>query len=484
MGKPVLGIMTLYLNDRGLLEERPVYERMTVIGRKLGLDVIVFTPDDVRGKSNRIHAMRFSPSSGSWRREWTGFPTMIYDRCRIQRSKRFERLKRFRARYGHLLYLNKPIGNKWSIYRLLSRDGRFRSHLPATRLYESSHDLTDMIKRHSLIYLKPAGGTGGRGILRIQRSGGSLLIQGRDQSRRIIRPFRIRASALPARLASWDLRGRRYLVQQGIHIRLADGRVHDYRLLVQKNGQGEWSVTGCAVRIGAKGSVTSNLHGGGRAASLDSVLPGWVGSEAKAERVRQRIGQFGIDAARYIEDNFGPLCELALDLAIERSGHFWLLEVNPKPARDVFRRAGEKDTYRRALVRPLQYALWLYRQKQRRRRSTGKTAGRLAERTIGRTTGRMSELSGERMMEFAAGDSSDQAWERAAERTERTTGTSEGVDGKRTSDRTRSLSVPDSRVNHRTLLQPADSPSGRKVKRAGKQQPKAAVSSYQEAADG
>lgn len=389
MGKPVLGIMTLYLNDRGLLEERTVYRKMTLAARKLGLDVIVFTPDDVNFTTNRIHAQRYVPESGTWQRIWTGFPHMIFDRCRIQRSPRFERLKAFRARYAHQLFLNRPIGNKWSVYRALARDLRFRDHLPHTRLYESSRDLAEMLKRHSLLYLKPAGGTGGRGILRIQRSGsgGSLLVQGRDHSRRIIRPMRIRASRLPAKLAAWDLRGRHYLVQQGIQIRLPNGRVHDYRLLVQKDGRGEWSATGCAVRIGPPGSVTSNLHGGGHAARLSAVLPGWLDSGEKAEQVREEIERFGVEVAEYLEDHFGPLCELALDLAIDRDGRFWLLEVNPKPARDVFRRAGEKEAYRLALIRPLQYALWLYRTRLRRRRTSGNTAGRKSSRTVGRTTG-------------------------------------------------------------------------------------------------
>lgn len=44
MSQPVLGILTLYLNDRKVLEERHIYERMITEGRKLGLDVYVFTP--------------------------------------------------------------------------------------------------------------------------------------------------------------------------------------------------------------------------------------------------------------------------------------------------------------------------------------------------------------------------------------------------------------------------------------------------------
>ncbi|MNO00488.1 hypothetical protein D3C81_2203910 [compost metagenome] len=40
-----------------------------------------------------------------------------------------------------------------------------------------------------------------------------------------------------------------------------------------------------------------------------------------------------------------------------------MLEVNPKPAREVFARSGDGGTYRKALMRPLEYAMWVYKNK-------------------------------------------------------------------------------------------------------------------------
>jgi len=372
MAQPILGILTLYLNDKGLLEERSVYQKMTAAGKRLGLDVVVFTPEDVHARQHRIHAMVYDPATKKWSRRWMSLPTMIFDRCRIQKSKRFEQLKRFRARYAGHLFLNRPMRNKWTVYRTLQRDSRFRPHLPLTRLYESGKELTEMLRKYPLLYLKPANGTGGRGILRIQRAqDGKLLIQGRAQNRRIISPMRVAPASLTGHLAKWNLKGNRYLIQQGIQLKLDNGRVHDYRMLVQKNGRGEWSVTGAAGRIGAPGSVTSNLHGGGRAASMETLLRQWLGDGSKASRVKAQAEQLGVDVARHLEAAYDSLCELALDLAIDRNGHIWLLEVNPKPAREVFAKSGDLETYRLAIIRPLEYALWLY--KHRTRRSKLKT---------------------------------------------------------------------------------------------------------------
>ncbi|ANY65079.1 endospore coat-associated protein [Paenibacillus sp. BIHB 4019] len=365
MTQPVLGILTLYLNENGMLEERDIYRKMTTAGRKLGLDIIIFTPQDVNYKQNRIHALIYNETSKKWSRKWTPLPHMIFDRCRIQRTYRFDQLLQFRSRYSHLNFLNRPLRNKWTIHRTLIKDARFKNYLPAARIAENAQVVTEMLRKHPLIYLKPINGTGGRGILRIERKqSGSLLIQGRDQARRIISPQKINAASLSGYLSAWDLKGTRYIAQQGIHLKLPSGRVHDYRMLVQKNGEGAWSVTGCAGRVGPPGSVTSNLHGGGHAVPMNELLQQWVSDASLVKEIEADAEQFSINVAKHLEQVYGRLCELALDLAIDRKGQIWLLEVNPKPAREVFAQAGEREAYNQAIIKPLEYALWLYRQKK------------------------------------------------------------------------------------------------------------------------
>ncbi|ULO05888.1 YheC/YheD family protein [Paenibacillus sp. 19GGS1-52] len=365
MPQPVLGILTLYLNNAKQLEEQSVYRRMIIEGQRMGLDVFVFTPADVHASKEQIHALVYDVKSGTWSRKWRSFPNMIYDRCRIQRSERFQQLLRFRSRYNHLTFLNRPLRNKWTIHQTFSQKPRFRQHLPETLLYQSSADLQRMLKHSPVIYVKPANGTGGRGILRIERLKGTrnvFDIQGRRQDRRIIAPRKVSQSRLESIIRQWCLGGR-FLVQQGIPLRLPSGRFHDYRMLVQKNGQGVWELTGMAGRVGAARSVTSNLHGGGHAIRAEILLKQWLGSEEKTEKVMKTAEKLGLEAAAFLEDSFGALCELALDLAIDREGKIYVLEVNPKPAREVFARSGDSSTYRKALVRPLEYALWMYKNK-------------------------------------------------------------------------------------------------------------------------
>ncbi|MCR8843682.1 YheC/YheD family protein [Paenibacillus sp. SC116] len=364
MAQPVLGILTLYLNEHKHLEERHIYQKMITAGQSIGLHVFVFTPQDVDHRKHRIYSMVYQHDKNRWLRQWTPFPDVIFDRCRLQNSSRFEQLRRFRKRYPDLLYLNKPLRNKWTVHQVLSEDSYLRQFLPQTKLYSSLADAQQVLKHHPLIYMKPINGTGGRGILRVERMAPTfmLYVQGRDQKRKIISPQRMTWSQLAARLNSWNATGR-YIVQQGISLNLPNGRVHDYRMLVQKDETGNWTLTGCAGRIGAAKSITSNLHGGGEAISMDEMLRNWIGDDQLITDVKQEAEKMGIEAASYLERKYGALCELALDLAIDKNGKIWMLEVNPKPSREVFQLIGDQNTYQKSLIKPLQYALWLHQQR-------------------------------------------------------------------------------------------------------------------------
>ncbi|HEY0827874.1 MAG TPA: YheC/YheD family protein [Bacilli bacterium] len=364
MPQPILGILTLYLNHQRM-EERSYFRKLIIAGRKLGLEVFVFTPEDVQAEKKRILAHCYDTAKQRWVRKWTAFPALIFDRCRFQATPRFKQLKLFRAKYKNLTYLNRTLANKWIIHQVLSKNSVIKPFLPESWIFSNPEELFTAMQRRKVWFLKPINGTGGRGILRIERSKeGMFLMQGRDEQRRIINPVRLTKSQLVVKLAPWNMKGR-YLLQQGIDLKLANGRVHDYRLLIQRNGSGEWEVTGCAGRIGPDHSITSNLHGGGRAISMSRLLKAHFSSAEKIESIKKSAYKLAYDVVKELEEHYGRLCELALDIAIDRAGDVWLLEVNPKPSREVFSQINEPGVYQKAISRPLEYALWLYKKRQK-----------------------------------------------------------------------------------------------------------------------
>lgn len=362
-----LGVLAMYLSGQRL-EERSFFRKLSVYGKELGVQPVVFTPDDYDASKKMVYAQYYDPGSKTWRRVWIPFPSIVYDRCRYHGVENYRKLTAFRGRHK-LNYLSKPLANKWTMHQVLSESDKIAPYLPQTVKYSGFKEIRRMLRTHRLVYLKPKNGTGGRGIARIERVGdGEYMLQGRDQQRRIVTPRRISESGLAQALAAWHL-SERYLVQQGIPLTLKDGRVHDFRMLVQKNSSGEWAVTGCAGRIGPKRSVTSNLHGGGSAVPMKKLLQARFSDSAKVERIERDAYRLGLNIVEHLEKKFGDFCEAGIDLCVDPSGHVWMLEVNPKPSREVFHRIGEKATYRKAITRPLEYALWLSRQRRRSKES-------------------------------------------------------------------------------------------------------------------
>ncbi|MDT2240339.1 YheC/YheD family protein [Paenibacillus larvae] len=177
-------------------------------------------------------------------------------------------------------------------------------------------------------------------------------LQGRKQDRTILKVQRIGKKLLPKKLRQLQI-NENYIIQQGINLRLPGGRVHDYRLLLQKNKKGEWEVTGCAGRIGPTHSITSNLHGGGMAVPMEKLLLTRLQSLREINRIKHNMSRISTQVAIFLEGRFGTICELGIDLAVDERGKVWLLEVNPKPSREVFRKIGDMDTYRKAITNPL-----------------------------------------------------------------------------------------------------------------------------------
>ncbi|NQX68017.1 YheC/YheD family protein [Paenibacillus alba] len=368
MSSQRLGVLAIYLSQ-SKLEELAYFQKLSKEGKKIGVQVEVFTPDDVES-DNSVRTLTYDAGARKWIRRRTSLPPVIYDRCRYKAVANYRVLKAFRNRHAKLTFLSRPLANKWSMHQLLSDNEDIRPYLPATQRFSSVQELVKALKKHKLIYAKPKNGTGGRGILRIEQLGSDLyLLQGRNQQRTIIAPYRATEKQLLVKLNSLKL-SPDYVVQQGIKLTLKDGRVHDYRLLIQKNGQGEWEVTGCAGRIGPHRSITSNLHGGGSAVSQNKLLSYRFSSPDKIDSIKKEMTSFAHTLAGFLETKFGKLCELGLDIAVDPSGRVWLLEVNPKPSREVFRKIGESATYQKAVTRPLEYALWMMKQKKKKTEET------------------------------------------------------------------------------------------------------------------
>jgi len=367
MEKPVIGILTWRQGKR--FEEPRYLRRLVQAGQRLGAVVYLFSHQDVLIAKRKVRGFVPSPGGG-WQVRPFPWPDIVIDRYR-KRVKEYLRLRHRKL----FAYANSTFAKKWKITQLLGADERVKRWIPQTVTF-SPKALQHMLAQHPLLYIKPGNGTGGRSILKVAAHSHGYQLQGCDRTM-AKQTLRVRtAAALENQVKRWvqeqQIRDGNFMVQQGIDLALTGNRVTDVRLLIQKNENGEWSVTGSGVRLGAPGSSVSNLHGGGRAIPFESFMGSRFGAE-RAEEILQECHELAHATAETLEEHFGRMIEFGLDIGVDVNGNVWLIEVNPKPGREIFRQMGARETYAEAVRRPIQYALYLIRTgqtKQPHRRQT------------------------------------------------------------------------------------------------------------------
>ncbi|MBD0382751.1 YheC/YheD family endospore coat-associated protein [Paenibacillus sedimenti] len=367
--RPLLGIMVTELNRKLPFANSAFYERLSSLGAKEDLDVFVFSPNRIDWEKHTVTGHTYVLESKEWVTSLFPLPSLIYDRCFFNNRASYHQyryhVRKLRAMPG-IRFLGYGLSGKWDVQQILQKDDVLQPHLPETRKLAHGHDLWKWLNEKSDVFLKPVGGSHGKGALHIRKvvspsEGQLFIVEGRNaKNLPIHRQFKQFD-------ACWQwLRSligyRPYLIQQYLPLLSTEGMAYDVRSLVQKNGFGSWENTGMAVRLGKPGSVTSNLHGGGSVEEVSSFLKQQFG-ELKAEELIADLIRLSSRIPPVLEAHHGRLAELGIDLGIDSFGHIWVLEVNSKPGRTIFAQMRNEKARIKSLSNPIRYAGFLLHKK-------------------------------------------------------------------------------------------------------------------------
>jgi len=335
------------------------FRRLIRIGRSLHMVVYVFAPGDVNRLMRAVAGWTWVDGRG-WVRRLFPLPHVLYDRGFV--TGPVLRLQRWlRTRLG-VQQFNSLVGSKWWVYRLMARHPDLRPYIPETRVLRSTADLLAMVRRHGTVYVKAAGGGKGIGIWVISADGrGTFSYRYTDAQTRIHRGRTGNLAAIVRHLLSKPRQP--WLIQPRVDLARWRGRIFDVRVLVQRDGRGQWHITGTGARIGRPGSIISNLYGGGDAWPLEPVLMESLGvTPQEAAALRHHAEEIALRVAQEIDwacRRTGYVGELGIDIGIDRSGRLWFFEANSRTGRNLFRQAGLQESSRLADRRPLEFALHL-----------------------------------------------------------------------------------------------------------------------------
>lgn len=354
---PVVGIMIEILGDmpKPFAGQTFFIKQLLTTGNEIGELCFAFSPNAINWKRNVITG--YSYGKNGWRKQSFPIPDIVYPRERGYLRGNGEIRRRLAAQ--GVKFLNPPLIGKWKTYQVINENPELAGYLPDTRLLRNFRQIDSMIKKYQAVYLKPVIGSQGQNIIRVTRNKQSSGYQFQYQKNKQL--FKGAASNLVQLQSSLRrvMGNRPYIAQKQIQLLQSEGHITDVRVLVQKDHQGRWGVTGMACRMGRSGSITSNISSGGSGRKLSSMLKDHFANPEKREQIERDIRYVALESASALEKMIGPAGEMGIDVGVDRWGKTWFIEANLRPARHVFNLIGEPKTRMRSVRNPMLYCRYL-----------------------------------------------------------------------------------------------------------------------------
>lgn len=285
-----------------------------------GVDFFYFTPGMVNRNKKKILGQAYE--NGEWIEKEFPFPDVIYN-ASYPLGEKAEQIFDYLAE--RIPFTSHSIGDKLSVFNRIKQAAEFEQYLIPYYQLTDVEIFFDMIKHYEKVVIKPLSGHQGGGVILIEKENSNQYKINEagvvsSLNKKQLRPF------ISQKL--WEVD---YLVQQFISCQTSAGNVFDFRLHVQKNGEGKWVITAIFPRIGRPGSITSNMGSGGYTTYLDLFLKAEFGDSWYD--IQRYLEQFALSFSRHFESLYDGIAfdELGIDVGIDKNQKLWLFEVNWRP---------------------------------------------------------------------------------------------------------------------------------------------------------
>jgi len=350
-----IGIMLDWALMQNGIAGKPTYERLDYyvdIGKELGLEPVFFHPRHVNLKTRRVRGHFWQ--NDRLIAQTISIPEVIHNRVLSGQPPTRAIIRHLSGKYK--VFNQIVMRDKLRVHQLLWKNKWIRSYLPKTRKY-TRQSFVQFLNRSPIFYVKPSIGSVGVGVVRIERQGNHFSTISFKQKKLLGR------RALTKEIAKW-VGKRRFLVQEGVPLATYRGETFDIRVSVQRNGIGEWCISGMVAKVANNENKLSNLSRGGQAVKLDHVLNELFPVEM-AELVKMRLGVAALEIAKTYASHFPSLADLGMDMGIDEKGNPYLIEVNVRDQRYSFFEAGEIEMFQRAYRHPMEYGKSLFQRTKR-----------------------------------------------------------------------------------------------------------------------
>ncbi|WP_144513095.1 YheC/YheD family protein [Bacillus sp. FJAT-22090] len=293
------------------------------VAKAEGAKFFYFTPKAVNFVNRSIKGQVYE--NGSWKERIMPFPDVIYNAGSPEKlaiSKEIiEKLK------SEIPFTTNSIGNKWNINERLKEAKNFSNYLIPSEVIKNLDSFYKFLTAFQKVVFKPIDGRKGKGIylISIKEDGFEVRKNSENEcySKEQLDEF------IKEKLSSGT-----FIIQPYIRSITSSGQIYDFRLHVQKNGEGKWVITTIYPRIAPKGSIIPNINNGGYTNYLTPFLEQEF--KEKAFNMKRTLEHFALSLASHLDQlqmmKFGEVVdELGIDVGLDENMKIWIYEVNWRP---------------------------------------------------------------------------------------------------------------------------------------------------------
>ncbi|WCK52789.1 YheC/YheD family protein [Aneurinibacillus sp. Ricciae_BoGa-3] len=356
MNVPYVGVLLNRSMFKGIPTGKTQTEKLAFYdegAKKYGVKPCYFCLEDVSPKRDRVKA--YVKTAQSYQLIEIPLPPIIHNRAlyfsRIAKNKITQLAER-----GIIIFNRWNRYGKLYIHSLLVEDPAIADHLPET-VSGSLDNLRYMMGKHRALFLKPDSGSIGAGIMRIEKKKNKWVLPYREMinNKRVWLRKEFQQQ-IPLRIQQ-AFEKRAYLIQEALPLAEYKKRPFDFRVSVQRNFTGEWSITGIVGKVAKAGHYLSNVGQGGKVYTIQQLLQEYP--NLKEREVVQSITQLSLAIVERLSMVLPDLADVGLDIGISNEGFPFFIECNGRDQRYSFRNGALLKEWKNTYSNPMGYARYL-----------------------------------------------------------------------------------------------------------------------------
>jgi hypothetical protein len=243
---------------------------------------------------------------------------------------------------------------KFQIHEILLKSKEIKPHLPETLVFNRKN-MEGMMERHHELIIKPNSGSLGKRTMKAARLNQYNWVL-RYPNKNFWAEELFSDFQWPEELNK-NTTTSKFIIQERISLSEYKGNPFDIRVSVQRNGTGEWQITGMVGKVAKSGSFVTNVARGGTCFTLEEIfkeLP-----RLNHDSVCYEIERLSMMVAEWLGRNIPFLADIGLDVGITNEGFPMFIECNARDLRYSFHNANLLDNWKATYTTPITYGKYL-----------------------------------------------------------------------------------------------------------------------------